>query len=250
MLVIHRDQMSVFHNATRNAFEYEMLAHLRDFSPNLFAATGEEQMHQAVQVGIDAAAAHGLTFRGPVRLYLELQLLFGSQFDTDPQYPWAAEILRSQEVQMQRAELLYRKTLDFRQRVVGPKDVHAMAAYERLAQRARQPVTIPMAELAPALLRELKDIYPEKAAYVGDAGIGALVGRGIEEADRHGFSTVRGIGIVVSLMLFFGHGCMDDPIYPWIARTLKKETVADPEERAGLLERRAMTWLDQVVASL
>lgn len=70
---------------------------------------GDEQMLKAVRFGITQARNHGFTFRGPVQLYLELMLLFGSYFDTDPQYPWAAAILARQDSgsQMQRAEQLY-----------------------------------------------------------------------------------------------------------------------------------------------
>ena len=53
----------------------------------------KEQMRKAIHFGTGQTFSHGFNFRGPVRLYLELMVLFGSHFDTDPQYPWAARIL-------------------------------------------------------------------------------------------------------------------------------------------------------------
>ena len=97
MLVIRPEQMEVFKEAALRSFESEMVAHLAEFSPPLFKAIGEEQMRKAIQFGIDRAGSYGFDFRGPVRLYLELMLLFGSHFDTDPQYPWAAAILTNQD---------------------------------------------------------------------------------------------------------------------------------------------------------
>ena len=102
MLVIREAQMEAFKEATRRTFEDEMVAHLAEFSPPLFKAIGEEQMRKAVHFGIGRADSHGFTFRGPTRLYLELMLLFGSYFDTDPQYPWAAEILSNRDPDSQR----------------------------------------------------------------------------------------------------------------------------------------------------
>ena len=98
-----------------------MVAHLAEFSPPLFKAVGEEQMRKAIRFGIGRADSYGFTFRGPVRLYLELMLLFGSHFDTDPQYPWAAAILTDQDSdpQMQCAERLYEVTMDYREEVAG-----------------------------------------------------------------------------------------------------------------------------------
>jgi hypothetical protein len=244
--------MGVFRKQARLAFEREMLAHLREFSPPLFRAVGEGPMLRAIQLGIDAAATYGLTFRGPVRLYLELMLLFGSSFDTDPQYPWAAAILADgkRETQMDRANALYKKTLDYRREVVGYDDVYAMAAYRRLGPQSEQPVTSALDEVDASLLREMKQVYPEKAAYVGDDSLGALITTGREEGRKHGLSTVRGIRVAVALMLFLGHGCLDDVLYPWIAHTLRNDNIADPDERASHLQRRALVWIDHVLVSL
>ena len=49
-------------------------------------------------------------------------------------------------------------------------------------------------------------------------------------------------------MLAFGHGCGADPLYPWIAGTLKDEAITDPETKAKRLERKALTWLEHVLA--
>jgi hypothetical protein len=49
-------------------------------------------------------------------------------------------------------------------------------------------------------------------------------------------------------MFAFGHGCTHDPLYPWIARTLKDERIKDPAARAERLEKKAITWLDHVLA--
>ena len=52
---------------------------------------------------------------------------------------------------------------------------------------------------------------------------------------------------MVALMIAFGHGCTEDPLYPWIARTLKDERITDATERAERLERKAVTWLKHVL---
>ena len=76
----------------------------------------------------------------------------------------------------------------------------------------------------------------------------ALIREGAAEARKHGFP-VRGEALMVTLMFAFGHGCMGDPLYPWIGRTLKDEKIVDPAARAERLEKKALTWLDHVLAS-
>ena len=87
MLQIRFDQMKVFEEAAWLHFEDEMVVHSREFSPKLCAVLGEEQLRVALRQAIKRAGGYGFTFRGPVRLYIELMFLFGSHFDTDPQYP-------------------------------------------------------------------------------------------------------------------------------------------------------------------
>jgi hypothetical protein len=250
MLVIRPEQMEVFKQAALRNFETEMVAHLGEFSPPLFKAVGEEQMRQAIQLGIGRADSYGFTFRGPVRLYLELMLLFGSHFDTDMQYPWAAEILTNQDFgpQMQRAMRLYEKTMDYRQQVAGPGDAYTLKGLRNISIFARQPSAISSENFISDMLREIRFIYPQKAAYVGDEGIEALIRKGIGGARKQRFSTVRGAVLVTLMMLAFGHGCGADPLYPWIARTLQDEAITDPEARAERLEKEAVAWLEHVLA--
>lgn len=250
MLVIRTEQMEVFKEVMRRAFENEMVTHLAEFSPPLFQAVKEEQMRKAIRFSIDQADRYGFTFRGPVRLYLELMLLFGSHFDTDPQYPWAAEILTNQDSgpQMQRAEQLYERTLDYRDKVAGPEDAYTLKALSNISVLARQPLTISSEDFVPAMRQEITRVYPQKAAYIGDESLEALIREGLDEARRQNFATVRGATLVVVLMLAFGHGCGADPLYPWIARTLQDEAISDPEARTRRLEKKALTWLEHVLA--
>ena len=249
-MIIRAEQMEAVRTAARRSFEDEMVVHLAEFSPPLFKAVKENGLREAIRLGMARAGGYGFTFRGPVRFYLELMLLFGSHFDTDPQYPWAAAILRDQEggPQMQRAERLWEMTRDYRDTVAGQQDAYTLTALRRISDRARQPLTVPSADFASFMREEMTRAYPQKATYVGEAGLTALIGRATAPARAHGFSTPRGAALLVVLMFAFGHGCADDPLYPWIARTLTDPAITDGEDRAKRLERRAMTWLDHVLA--
>jgi hypothetical protein len=247
-MIIRKEQVEAFRTAAMRAFENEMVAHLAEFSPPLFKAIKEDQMRVAIRFGIARAAEYGITFQGPVRLYLELMLLFGSHFDSDPQYPWAAEILTDETPQMPRAQRLFEKTQDYRKNIGGPRDDYTLAALRRISAMARQPPPVPPAHLAPAMLQEMARVYPQKSAYVGEAALRQLIESGMTAARSYGFSTPRALVLPVVLMFAFGHGCCDDPLYPWIARTLRDEAITDSEGRAQRLEAKALTWLDRVLA--
>jgi len=251
MLVIRQEQMEVFRAAALHRFEDDMAAHLAEYSRPLFEAVGEGPLRKAVRLGMERATNYGFTTRGPVRLYLELMLLLGSHFDTDPQYPWVTEILagRDSGPQMDRAARLYERTMDYREKVAGPNDAYSLDALRNIAVLARQPLSLPGNDFLAGMLREIALVYPEKAAYVGDEGISALIRKGMDGARMQRFSTARGMALVVLLMLAMGHGCGSDPLYPWIAQTLRDETLKDPDAKAMRLEKKALTWLEHVLAN-
>ena len=249
-LIVRNQQVQSLNEAARQGFEDEMTVHLARFSPPLYQTVGEDQMRKAIHLGISKSAEYGFDNRGPVRLYLEMMLLFGSHFDTDPQYTWSAEILQNRGVgsQMERADFLYRRTLHYREKVAGPADEYTLQALRRIRAWAEQPLPFTGDDLVPAMLREFQRIYPEKAGYTGEEALGELIREGRTTAAIYRFSTVRAIALLVVLMLAFGHGCSADPLYPWIQRTLEDEAIQNPDARARRLERKALTWLDRVLA--
>jgi hypothetical protein len=204
-------------------------------------------MKTAVRFGIEKAEEHGLTFRGPIRLYLELMLLFGSHFDTDPQYPWANAILKADAPQMERAERLHAQTLDYQEKVSGPKGVNTRQALENLSVMARSPATFTPNNFDTEILQEMNRSFSQKADYIGNESASALIQEGRAEAQKYNLPTVRGAALIIVLMYAFGHGCTDDPLYPWIARTLTDERIIEPAAREERLEKKALTWLDHVL---
>lgn len=252
MLRIHKEQFASFHEPLRRAFEDEMVNHLALFSPSLFKAIGQVPMRKIVESGTRAAASYGFDRRGAVRLYLELMLLFGSRFDTDPQYPWFREILTQQgdQPQMWRANRLYERTKDFRQRVLGPGDAFLLDALRALCRFMQRPLLLSPNNLVSALAIEVSSIFPQKAAYVGENALTSLLREGIETARRYRSPSLRGEVLMVALMFALGHGCIVDPLYPWIAQTLDDPEQLDPPSWPSRLEAKALTQLESVMAGL
>jgi hypothetical protein len=249
-MIIRQQQMERLGEGMLRSFENEMVAHLAAFSPPLFRAVKDEQMRHAIRLGMARAAERGITYRGPIRLYLELMLLFGSRFDTDPQYPWAGEILKDPAPQMDRAGRLYEKTREYRKQVTGAQDAYTLAALRKISALARQELPISLVNFVPDMLQQFGIVYPEKAAYVGENGLKLLIESGLHAAQGFGLSsTPRALTLTVVLMFAFGHGCFEDPLYPWIGETATNVVFEDPDARAKRLERRSLTWLNHVLAN-
>lgn len=249
MLVIRKEQMKVFQVGALRRFEDEMVLHAQEFAPELGKVLGDQQVRLVVRAATVRADGYGFTNRGSLRLFIELVFLFGSAFDTDPQYPWASAILRDSFDQMQKAERLYQKILDYQEKVSGSCAANTRAALWNLSLLPQQPLIFSTDNFVPGMLHEMEQIFPQKAAYLGEAALGALIRESYVAARIARFPTSRGYTMMLALMYAFGHGCVDDPLYPWITNTLKDEMIVDPGARADRLERKALTWLKHVLAN-
>ena len=93
MLVIRREQLSLFSQAELRKFEDWMVSHLGKFFPRQSRTMGESKLRETIQYGIKRAASYGIVSKRDVCKYVDVMIVLGRDFDRDPQYLWAARIL-------------------------------------------------------------------------------------------------------------------------------------------------------------
>ena len=93
MLTIRQEQFTFFSRLEVEKFEDWTLAHLKKFFPRECAAAGDERLRDTIQHGIRRAASYGIKTRPDVAKYVDLAVVFGRDFDTDPRLGWAGRIL-------------------------------------------------------------------------------------------------------------------------------------------------------------
>jgi hypothetical protein len=127
--------MQAFAQNAKRQFEAQTVRHISGFAPGQFEILGEETTRQIVSSGVERAEKYGFTNRGPVRFYIELMFMFGSDFDTDPQYAWAAEALCGSDPtdQMTRADRLHQETMRYIEMVAGPDLEYERQALNKIA---------------------------------------------------------------------------------------------------------------------
>ena len=158
-----------------------------------------------------------------------------------------SEVQNASGDQMARADQIYDSLVDYNRKVSGENDINFRKSLTVLSEFARKPVSFSANNFVAEMLQHMTRIFPQKAAYIGAEALMKLIHAGRAEAQKYGFTTPRAEALVVVLMFAFGHGCTDDPLYPWISRTLNDEKIVDPAARAERLEKKAMTWLDHVL---
>jgi hypothetical protein len=116
------------------------------------------------RIGMARARAYGLTNQGPVRFYIELMFMFGSDFDSDPLLPWVREILTDPATpdQMVRADRLYGRFTDYVEKVAGPDNKYVKEALRRASMQRFEDFRIAAEDFDTEMIARLKASYPEK----------------------------------------------------------------------------------------
>jgi hypothetical protein len=252
MWTIRQEQAEAFRQYHLQKFEDEMVEHLNDFAPKFCEVRGEPCIRRVIRIGIERAAKYGFTNRGPVRFYIELMISLGSDFDTDPQYPWATDALGDQEFGSQavRADRLFDQLCQYMDHVAGPKFQHTLDALRRVQTVDFDSAQVPGHDLPSRMIARLRMIFPQKYTYVREPILRKLVGRGLEMGGAYGIMSERGLTAIVGLMFGVGHGAVGDPLYPWVIATLTDSKVKDPNVRAERLYRKAQIYCERMSASL
>lgn len=248
MLTIRKEQVAVFDKVALGEFEAETLEHLKEFTPKHSERLGDVGLRQVLRLGLEGSKKYGFTNRGPVRLYLECMFLLGSYFDQDPQFPWAIDILIDCQYsgQMTRAEALCKKTNHYVRKVFGPDRQHYREGVGRMDQLVGASASSgPGVE--DALIEPLKNIFPQKCEYLGDAYLQKLVQWGIQSAKLLGLSTGKDISLFTCLGFMLGHGFATDPQFPWISATMKNTAAGTLNARVEQVYKQAQDYLQQTL---
>jgi hypothetical protein len=96
MLTIRKEQLEVFGPLGKNAFENRMIAHLKSVFPDKSEVLGEPKLRETIQYGTQRAAAYRIISERDVCKYIDLMILYGRDFDKDPNLPWAQSVLQNQ----------------------------------------------------------------------------------------------------------------------------------------------------------
>jgi hypothetical protein len=93
MIRIRDEQMEALRRAGLKRFQTAMLIHLRSCMPSQTSVLSDEELLTTIETGISRAGSYGVILEFDVQRFLECTIKYGSDFDRDPAYAWAGEIL-------------------------------------------------------------------------------------------------------------------------------------------------------------
>jgi hypothetical protein len=254
-MIIRRDQIDAFDEAAARGFEDRMLARIAKYFPKHPKLLGDEPLRLLVALALKKAAGYDFTTERNVALYLDLMCLLGSSFDTDPQMPWAAEILAdpSFETPDDRAGKLHKRgwefaqmaAEDFKDLVEKNDSTRIIGTIKEIGRLTLDELPVPTGhQYAAQWSAKLSDTFPVRYAQIGSEAISNLMRQAVESAARNRVCNARGIALCASISLVLGAGFDHDPQLPWVSKALSGEP-NDSAPRTRRLHRDAVECLRQ-----
>ena len=247
VLIIRKEQMEAFQKVAGGNFEDQLVVHFQNIAGERTAELGEKGLRRVIRYGMQRADNYDFTLRGPSRFYVETMFILGSDFDTDPQYPWAFDILSDpgKGDEVERADALHGKLMEFLSTTASPEiRKRSMLVAQKLLEDAPSEwgddVDSAMMELA-------RTIHLEKFEYVGEDRIRLLFEDSENAADFFGIGNSGGVSLLFGLSFSLGYCCAFDPLFPWIAGGLAH---TDPETRYRVLFEQSRIRLNLAVMKL
>jgi hypothetical protein len=247
MLTIRREQLEMFEKADSPEFERQMIRHVQEAFPKHCRFLDEQAIREVVRYGVGHASAQGFIKRGPVALCIDLSLLLGRDFDSDPQLPWAREIILDSvyDDELQRAQRLHAVAMDYLEAVSGPDNEFIDAAQRRVLHEQVQVEIESPAELVTEICTRLQRLWPEKYRQLREDAGRSLIQLGVEKASSYGMKSDAGTLLMVGMMYLLGSGFDHDPMFAWLGPDLLDSGLHPPEVKIARVHTAALGYLRQ-----
>jgi len=248
-MVIRSEQLKCFEKSVRDRFANELVQYCYSVSAAECEVAGNESVRQFVWIGIERAKTVGFADIDFIRLYLELMLRLGCDFDSDPQFAWAGEIIHAEprDTEFIMASQLYRELQVYLKRVHGTRGALAHAALRRFLVSDQE--WFGRTNDGQTTIMLLSSIHPEKSAYVGDDTLGCIVANAFELVRRFGLAARPGVSLIAVLTFLLGRGAISDPRYAWLPAALGDPRFKSPEDRAANLWDQSRSYVDSITTT-
>jgi hypothetical protein len=111
MFTIRKEQVAVLSKVEARTIESRQLSHIRETYPKKVDALGEDKIREIIRDAPKRATKYGFKGDPHVLKYVEVMVLWGRDFDADPQLPWAAQILRKRKKPAVKLSTLYEEAI-------------------------------------------------------------------------------------------------------------------------------------------
>lgn len=225
MLTIRKEQIEVFENIAIQKFYRKLIPHVYEHFPSHAKYLGENAVLAVIENGCKQALSYGFKSERDLCLYSDLTIMVGVGFDTDPQLPWATEILSDKSLKdpWDKMDKLWDRAMTYLESVIGTEEVFPIQAYNLF--RKKDYMNHPLGSINNVNKRIIEyfvKIWPEKFEYIRNNKLEQFISNSLYNAIRYGISHPEEQTEFTIFAFLLGHRFFIDPVYPWIVSILNE----------------------------
>jgi hypothetical protein len=221
-MIILNSQLKALEAFRYATFRPRMLQHLGNHFCELAMLCGEEGFGKIIDDAVPRFQALGLRSNYEACIFIDLTVMLGRGFDTDPLLSWVQAILeRPQADKTAWMEKLMDAAVKFRQQLLGAALKLPEAVFRKIIQYDYDDIEDQIKPLSqPAFLEYLAALWPEKFAIIDERGFDALLREAAASAKAYGISSPEGAAYFCMLTFLLGHQFDRDFQYEWLMNIL------------------------------
>lgn len=225
MLSIRSDQFVALQASAYECFKDSLIPRFQENYPWHAGYLGRSGMKRVIDNACANAEKWGFDSKRDLSLYVDLSVMLGAGFDTDPQLSWVSTTIKEGYPADATAptpavmSVLWTQAMMYLTHILGKSRVFPQAQYQSdssLWKRGDQRYV----HDDTTLLGYLQRLWPEKASLVGDDALYTLIVRAKDLAQHLQLPSDSGRNRLAVYAFLFGHRVHQDPFYPWTAEAL------------------------------
>jgi len=198
----------------------DLVVEFKTMFPKRCRILGDTHLVTVIKHCQKRASLYGYTHRDDLQRYILIAFFLGSRFDEDPLYPWAYEILKTNELFGIEVDKLLVKFEHYFDNTI--QDDYAV--YKKSLAYIISLDAIKLVEFKNygQIIDMWEKIYPQKVRYIGKDNLISELQAQEQKLQIYGLQAPLGIFSYAGIMLFLGSYAEKDPLSLWVKHIFQK----------------------------
>lgn len=252
MLTISTEQYDKLGDAYFKNYKLSLIPYVQEHFPIHANYLNDDGIYAVIEQSCVAAEKYGFESKRDICLYINLCIMLGTCFDTDPQLPHLAKILAAEYPLAldERMDLLWDEAIIKIEETLGPDEVFPIqectlalgSNYETLCSNHDTVIA--------AVTKHFHEVWPQKAALICDDLRLELTDFCCSTAAQYGIVHQQGQIEYTTMAFLLGHQFDKDPLFPWISKILQDDAYPDGVERMTTLISETKKEFKEILANV
>lgn len=169
------NQVNMLKKVSAENYISEIIEHCEIMFPLLIPLQKKDDFRSCIQQSIVFAKKAGYTQRGPVRLYIDMMIILGSDFGREPLFQSLKIKYQKDLPQIERSLSLYTLLNDYIAKVYGEDGCFFKKSFEIFKGFSAEDFTVKISSSNAGLHELLRGVYPQRYDFAGYNAVNDLI---------------------------------------------------------------------------